>query len=158
MSKRKLKAVPNFPGIYQNLVLDESTGKWAEPQRGAKYLVARSTTDMAGKAKREWKCFDSFSDAKAFRCRTGPQLLKVQIEPGGCGSSMTLGMLIEDWKSNWLPNKELPTQIRYRSYLQHFDYLINKQVEEIQPSDIDRWIVHIKQPEYLMGYHSTRLG
>jgi integrase len=156
MSKRTVKAMPNFPGIYQNLVLDESTGKRTEPKRGAKYVVARSAKDVSGKRKREWESFESFADAKAFRNRTAPVAIAAPLEAVKRGSSMTVGELIEDWKANWLPNKELTTQIRYHSYLQHFDFLKDRPVEDIQPSDIDRWIVHIKKPEYLTGYHGTR--
>lgn len=148
--------MPNFPGIYQNLVLDESTGKWTEPKRGAKYLVARTVKGPSGKAKREWESFDNFAAAKAFRNRTAPEPVIFSPESLRRGSDMTLGELIEDWKTNWLPNKEVTTRIRYHSYLQHFDFLKEKRVEDIQPSDIDQWIVHIKRPEYLTRYHATR--
>jgi integrase len=155
MKKRTLKAMPNFPGIYQNLVLDSGTEKWSEPKRGAKYLVSRTARRGSGK-KREWESFDNFVDAKAYRNRTAPEAVEIARQAIKNKSGMTLGELIEDWKANWLPSKELPTQIRYRSYVQHFDFLKDLVVEEIQPSDIDKWIAHVKKPEYLTGYHSTR--
>ncbi len=118
--------------------------------------MARPITGKDGKAKRGWKCFDNFSEAKAYRNRTLHEPMSATSDPSTGRSKMTLGALIEDWKANWLPNKELTTQIRYHSYIQHFDFLKDMVVEEIQPSDIDRWIVHIKKPEYLTGYHATR--
>jgi integrase len=70
------------------------------------------------------------------------------------------GMLFRDlvqvWKEVWLPNKDLSTRIRYRSYLQHFDFFLDMPMESIEPKDVDRWIAHIKSPEYLASGHATR--
>lgn len=155
--KRRQKAVPNFPGIYENQIQDSVTGKWKEPKRGAKYLVARPSKGADRKFKREYESFHSFTEAKEFRNRiNSPQLVTVQpVETLAKG--ITLEELIGEWKVNWLPNKAITTQVRYISYLPHFDFLKEKYVEEIEPTDIDRWIAHLKQPEYLSGYHSTRL-
>jgi integrase len=140
---------------YQNLVLDKATGKWSEPKRGAKYLVARSALLANGKSKREWECFSSFAEAKAYRNRIKPTRPIAQTESIKTGG-ITLAQLIEDYKANYLPNLQITTQVRYKSYLKHFDFLKDLAVEAIEPTDIDRWIVHIKKPEYLMGHHSTR--
>lgn len=69
---------------------------------------------------------------------------------------MIFGTLVDYWNRDWLPNKDLSTQIRYVSYLKHFSFLWNYVVDEIEPTQIDQWIAHIKTPQYLARCHSTR--
>jgi integrase len=154
--KRKIEVVPGFPGIYRIQVLGKDMGKWSEPQRGAKFQVARSTKKMGGVAKREWEFFGSFAEAKAYRNGSLQVPLPAKDVFKAIPSGMTFGQLMEEWKANWLPSKQLPTQIRYLSYLQHFSFLKEKYVEEIRATDIDSWIAHVKTPEYLARFHSTR--
>ncbi len=145
--------MPNYSGIYENLVFDEVTGKWSEPERGAKYLVSRSATGISGRVRQERKSFATFAEAKAFRNRTLPETQVPKVETA---AGMTVSQLIDEWKQNCLPHLQLTTQFRYQSYLKHFELLKPMRVEALQPTDIDRWITQLKQPQYLRGYHPTR--
>ncbi len=152
MSKRKTKVMPSFPGIYQIQVWDVDVKKWTEPKFGAKYMVARPGKDDTGRFKREWGCFDTFAEAKAYRNRS---VVEVKQTPAPA-TGTSLGQLMELWKQNWLSHKQPTTQIRYASYLQHFQFLKEMPVEAIKPIHVDQWIAHVKRPEYLGRHHSTR--
>jgi integrase len=56
----------------------------------------------------------------------------------------------------WLPTKNISTQIRYRSYLQHLQFFNEMRVRDIEPDHIDKWITQLKKPEYLAQGNSTR--
>lgn len=81
-----------------------------------------------------------------------PQKVVATVALGG----MLFRDLVQLWRDVWLPNKDMSTQIRYASYLKHFDFFMSMPVESIEPQTIDRWIAHIKSPEYLAKGHSTR--
>jgi integrase len=71
---------------------------------------------------------------------------------------MTFQQLAEHWCANKLCHLERTTQVRYRSYLQHFSLLNEMEVESITPTKIDRWIGYVKRPEYLRNLNATRCG
>ncbi|MBI3556395.1 MAG: tyrosine-type recombinase/integrase [Deltaproteobacteria bacterium] len=134
--------------------LDEKTGRWVEPSRGKKFRARRYIKRIGGGLKEVKRFFETIAEAKAFRNGTSVEKeLAKTIRPT---SRMTFGELVEHWKKDWLPNKDLSTQIRYTSYLKHFAFLMNMAVDEIEPTQIDKWIAHVKRPEYLNACHSTR--
>src|SRR6185312_10804226 len=130
---RKIEKVPNHPGIARILVLEEKTGKWKEPKRGCKFQATRRESTASGKSKKVREFFDTFAEAKAFRCRNNPE-----PETPILGTEMTFGELAERWLIDWLPNKDISTQVRYKSYLRHFKFFWNMLVEKIEPNHIDR--------------------
>lgn len=115
--------------------------------------------DPEGRFRKVSKYFDSLAEAKVFYLRSQ---LRARIfeEPtldrSRPGEGTLFGELVKTWREVWLPNKNVSTQTRYISYLQHFKLFWNLPVEKISPSDIDRWIAEIKKPEYLSRGHSTR--
>jgi integrase len=149
--KRKLERVPNHPGIARILVFDPKSGKWKEPKRGSKFRATRQEV-ADGISKKVPGFFATFAEAKAFRCRTEPE-----PETPRLATEMTFGQLAERWLVDWLPNKDVSTQVRYKSYLKHFKFFWENPVEKIEPNHIDRWIGIIKQPSYLAQGHSTRV-
>ena len=155
MKKRKQVPTP-YPGIFKIHMLDQKSGKWIEPERGKKFKARRYVKTSDGSLKAISRRFDSLSEAKAFRNGTPieKELEKAKPSKGG----ITFGELVETWKNDWLPNKDLSTQIRYKSYLKHLQYLWYLNVDEIEPTQIDKWIAHVKRPEYLAQCHSTRCG
>lgn len=154
MTKRKYQQVA--PGICRVLVRDKN-GRWTEPKRGKSYRADKYVQAPDGHLKRVYGHFDGFADAKAFRM--GKE--KVRAPEATMGNEpLSKGMLFRDlvqvWKDVWLPNKDMSTQIRYRSYMQHFDFFMDMPVEAIEPKDVDRWIAHIKSAEYMANGHATR--
>lgn len=155
MTKRKFEVITRWPGIYRILVWNSEKESWEEPKRGKKFKVGRSINSDTGTA-RLFRYFRSFEEAKAFRSASAPGPAPELVEERASTTGMTFTELVKEWKENWLPNRELTTQIRYLSYLQHFDFLKDRVVEEIKATDIDKWIAHVKKPEYLARFHSTR--
>lgn len=153
MKNRRYVSTP-YSGIFKVQAKDEKTGKWVEPLRGAKFLTRRYVNSVDGKQVQIKKHFETIAEAKAFR--NGTPVEKEQEQMKKPSDRMTFRELVEDWKEHWLPNKDLSTQIRYKSYLKHFDFFMNLAVDEIAPIQIDKWITRLKHPEYLKTQHSTR--
>jgi integrase len=153
MTQRRLQAIPNQPGILKVLTLNKKTGRWDEPKRGKKFLASFYRKDFDGKLKKKKKYFSIFSEAKAFR--EGKRSLELKKEDRPV-AAMSFGQLVENWKQIFLPTINLSTQIRYRSYLKHLTFFNDLLVENIETTDVDRWIIHIKDPTYLSQRHSTR--
>ena len=163
MTDRK-EAPSQYPNIFKILVQNSETGKWMEPTRGKKFKARRYEKRTNGTFERIKRSFETLAEARAF-CAGAPvereseapepTVSKVEAIPPR-SEKMTLGELAEKWKLNWLPNKDLSTQIRYKSYLKHFKFLWDMTVDEIEPRQIDAWITHIKTPFYLEQGHSTR--
>jgi site-specific recombinase XerD len=153
MKSRKEVSTP-YPDIFRILALDQKTGKWLEPKFGKKYKARRYLKDMNGNQKRVKRSFETIAEAKAFR--NGTSVEKELEKTGVQKDKMTFGTLVDFWKRDWLPNKDLSTQLKYKSYLKHYLFLWDKVVDGIDPSLIDQWIAHIKRPEYLAQCHSTR--
>lgn len=143
-----------FSGIFKVQVLNSDTGKWEEPLRGKKYKARRYVKSIEGNLKEIKRSFESISEAKAFR--NGTSIEKEMLKNHPKNEAMTFGELVEVWKSDWLPNKDLTTQLRYKCYLRHYEFLWNMKVDEIEPTEIDKWIAYLKRPEYLRQCHSTR--
>lgn len=145
--------IKGYSGIYRIEIRDQASCPWREPKRGAKFQVIKYAN-----GKRLKRHFHSFDEAKAFR----QQDSSIEGEPvqqaptTNSTGAMTFRELVEKWKEIWLPGKNLSTQIRYKSYLKHFDFLHLMQVERIDSCDVDRWINHVKTPVYLKAGHKTR--
>jgi len=159
--KKRLEKLTNYPNIYQIKIWDDASGSWAEAAQGMRFRVFYYQTRPDGTKKRMGKYFDSLDQAKAFYLRNRfekpePKMPETKRDSKDAGSGMLFGELVELWLKVWLPNKNFSTQIRYKSYLQHFTLFWNLPVEKIEPSAIDRWIVEIKKPEYLERGHTTR--
>lgn len=152
--KNRKEVSTRYPGIVKIVVFDEESGKWVEPKFGKKFLARRYVRAIDGKRKRIRQSFETISEAKAFR--NGTSVEKELQKANNTKEQMTFGTLVDYWKRDWLPNKDLSTQIRYVSYLKHFSFLWNYVVDEIEPTQIDQWIAHIKTPQYLARCHSTR--
>lgn len=152
MTERMYK--PIAPGICRVLVKDKK-GKWSEPKRGKAFRADKYVGGRDGRPRRVYKLVSSFSEAKAFRMGSTQEFTSenvVKVASGG----MLFRDLVQLWKDVWLPNKDMSTQIRYGSYLKHFDFFMSMPVETIEPQTVDRWIAHIKSPEYLAKGHATR--
>lgn len=152
--KNRKEVSTRYPGIVKIVVFDEESGKWVEPKFGKKFFAQRYVRAIDGKRKRIRQSFETISEAKAFR--NGTSVEKELQKANNTKEQMTFGTLVDYWKRDWLPNKDLSTQIRYVSYLRHFSFLWNYVVDEIEPTQIDQWIAHIKTPQYLARCHSTR--
>jgi integrase len=155
VSKRKYPPVSGYPGICRILVEDLKSGKWSEPRRGKRFRAEKYVKGTAQTSKRVFAFFDSFAEAKSFRSNQCPIATDVKMEVNR-SFGPTFPELVEAWKATWLPNKDVSTQIRYLSYLQHFKFFNEMRVEAIEPLNVDQWIAHIKNPEYLARGHSTR--
>lgn len=159
MQKRKLEKITNYPGVARVFVWDADIQKWVDPERGAKFRSTKYVRDENGRLRKLSKYFDTFAQAKVFRAQSEPKKEQVALPETPSikkGDDLTFGQLVKIWQSVWLPNKNISTQIRYRSYLKHFSLFWDMKVERIEPSDVDRWIAHIKRPEYLAAGHTTR--
>lgn len=152
---RNRKEVPTrYPDITRNLVFDKTSGKWVEPRSGLKFNSRRYVRGMDGSLVRVKRSFETLVEAKAFRNKVSVE--KEMLEETTKNNRTTFGTLVEYWRRDWLPNKDLSTQIRYKSYLKHYAFLWDFVVDEIEPTHIDQWIAHLKRPEYLAQCHSTR--
>lgn len=156
MKARKEVSTP-YPDITKVLTLDEKTGKWVEPKFGKTFKARRYLRTIDGNLKRVKRSFETIAEAKAFRNGIP---LEEEIEKTSVSKKdqMTFGTLVEYWTRDWLPNKDVSTQIRYKSYLNHFPFFWNFVVDQIEPTHIDQWISYVKRPEYLAKCHSTRCG
>ena len=159
MKKRRLEKISSCPGVSQILIFDDKQQKWINPYRGAKYRSSKYVRNEAGKLGKVCKYFDTFEQAKDFRKDSVlkkvpdqlPETPKVRSD-----EKVTFGQLVKIWQETWLPNKEVSTQIRYKSYLKHFVFFWETKVEKIEPAHVDQWLILIKKPEYLAKGHSTR--
>jgi integrase len=157
--KRRLEKLTDCPGVFRILLWDETLQKWTAPEKGMGFRVFIAVKDDFGNRRRISKYFATLAQAKVFWLKTQkdpkgfdePTLEKSNPEAG-----ILFGEVVKVWREVWLPNKNPSTQARYVSYLQHFRMFWNLPVEKISPSDIDRWIVEIKRPEYLAKGHTTR--
>lgn len=154
MTKRKYEVIPRSEGIYRILNYDEKNKKWVEPLRGAKFAAVQYVVTHDGRRCKTRPHFQTFVEAKLFRSKG--ELEQQENKPEV--SKMLFRELIGEWREKWLPHKAISTQIRYRSYLQHFRYFSDMEVGQIQPTDIDGWVSLLKSPEYLNQFHSTRCG
>ncbi len=152
--KRKYKPIKDYPGIYQIQSYDEKLRKWRDPVRGKKFRSTFSVK-VEGKYKKVKRDFRSFEEAKDFRFNQDKSLASIELRTQ-LDSSMTFMELTDAWVANELPNREISTQIRYRSYLKHFKYFNDMRVEEITPSIVDGWLNHVKTKEYLAASNPTR--
>lgn len=155
--KRKLEKVPKYPGIYRILVLNEATGRFQEPPRGAKFIACMEAGHLEGKRRRPKRCFNTFAEAKEFRSKSH-QIKDVVRETLKPRATTTFKELAARWCADILPHLEKTTQTRYRSYLKHFKILDEIEVEKIDPTTIDAWIAWVKRPEYLETLNVTRCG
>ena len=154
------KEVPTqYPDIFKILVMNPETGKWIEPSRGKKFKARRYDKKLDGGLERVKRSFETLAEAKAFRMsapteqESAPTSLKVNPAQG---DQMTFGQLVEKWVQNWLPSKNISTQLKYRVYLNHFHFFEDKIVANIDPDCIDQWITQIKSKSYLDQGKSTR--
>lgn len=152
--KNRKEIATRYPGIVKIVVFDETSGKWIEPKFGKKFFAQRYIRAIDGGRKRVRRSFETIVEAKAFR--NGTSVESELEESRGAKDRMTFGTLVEYWNRDWLPHKDISTQIRYKSYLKHFTFLWNYTVDEIEPTHIDQWISYIKRPAYLAQGHSTR--
>ncbi len=151
----KRREIPTpYPGIFKIQILDKKSGKWVEPPRGRTFKARRYVKRPGGSVREIKRSFETILEAKAFRNGTSVEKEVLKNLPARGGT--TFGELVETWKQDWLPNKDISTQIRYKSYLKHFTFLWHMKVEEIEPTQIDKWIAHLKKPEYLAKGHTTR--
>lgn len=153
MKTRKEVPTP-YPDITKVLILDEKSGRWIEPKFGKSFKARRYIRTVQGKLLRVKRSFDSIAEAKAFR--NGISVEKEIEKTKSPKDKMTFGTLVEYWQRDWLPNKDISTQIRYKSYLKHFAFFRDLVVDGIEPTHVDQWISNIKRPEYLAQCHSTR--
>jgi integrase len=152
---RNRKELPTrFSGITRNMVRDPVSQKWIEPKFGLKFNARKYVKALDGKRIRIKRSFESIAEAKAFL--SGTSVEKEIQKSNSNGERMTFGTLLEYWMRDWLPNKDLSTQYRYKVYLRHYEFLKNFVVDDIEPIHIDQWIAHLKKPEYLAQCHSTR--
>lgn len=154
--KRRTIRVPKFSGIYRIEVLDEKTNRWKEPSRGSKFQAVISYKESDG-ARKQKKCsFNSFTEAKEFRNNHSSvqSLILEQSQPAP--ESMKFHELVARWQKGHLPNLERSTQSRYRSYLKHFSFFRDMEIENIGPDQIDQWLCAVKSKEYLQNSNPTR--
>ena len=157
--KRRLEKVTSCPGVFQIKIWNDAMGSWVDPERGARYRAFRAEKGPNGKAQRVSKYFDTLTQAKAYYLKgqyVGRRFEEPNVKLQKSEDGMLFGEVVKAWREVWLPNKGISTQVRYISYLQHFHFFWNMPVEKIGPSDVDRWIAHIKKPDYLAKGHSTR--
>ena len=154
--KTRREISTQYAGVFRVQKLDDN-GRWVEPKWGAKFLARRYVLNRDGKQKEEKRHFETILEAKAFRNGTPIEKEVANLNPKS-SNRKTFEELVRDWERDWLPNKEIATQIRYKSYLQHFKFFWSMAVDEIEPIQIDKWIAHIKTPDYLKAQHSTRCG
>ena len=152
---KKSREVPTpYPGIFKIQFLDQESGKWVGPLRGKQFKARRYVKKLDGSVREIKRSFEAITEAKAFRNGTSVEKELEKRLPAKAG--MTFGELVEAWKQDWLPNKDLSTQLRYKCYIKHYEFLWNMRVDEIEPTQIDKWIAHLKRPEYLAQCHATR--
>ena len=159
MTKRKLEKLTSCPGVFCIKVWSEELQQWVAPIGGIMYRAFRFERTPAGRRMKRSKYFSSISLAKAYALQSQSKVdafIPPQVERKKSDEGLIFGELVKTWQEVWLPNKNVSTQIRYKSYLQHFTLFWNMQVEKIEPSDVDRWIMQIKKPEYLAKGHTTR--
>lgn len=146
------KEIPTpFPGIRKIVVLN-CNGKWVEPKRGKKFTSRRYQQRLDGSFHRQKKSFETIAEAKVYRLEISEPTIVVKP----LSSEMTFEELCQGWVKNWLPSVNIATQLRYKRYLKHFQFLFKTQVVDIDPTLIDAWIAFVKQPDYVAGCHSTR--
>lgn len=156
--REKLEKIPKYPGIYRILHVNKVTGKTQEPQRGSKFVAVLDIQSESNKRMRVKRSFNTFAEAKEFRQNSVKVKDAVRDSLKLKPSGMCFKELVFEWVRTQLPHLERTTQVRYRSYLQHFEILNELEVEKIDPSAIDQWIAHVKRPEYLANLNSTRCG
>ena len=132
--KNKRDLPTPYPGIFKIQFLNRKTGKWVEPPRGNKFKARRYIKKIDGSLNEFRRSFGTVAEAKAFRNGTSVEKEMEKAHPSREGT--TFGELVEAWKRDWLPNKDLSTQIRYKSLLNHFEFLWNMRVDEIEPTQI----------------------
>lgn len=155
--KGRYKKLSGYTGIFRIMVLDKETQRWSEPTKGSRYAAYGYADQPDGSKKRRKMHFESFEEARAFNKGDSP--FNRRASPSAelkADTKYLFKNLVEEWKSSWLPHKAISTQIRYKSYIQHFEFFTDLPVEEIQPTHIDSWITHIKSKEYLSRFHTTR--
>lgn len=154
------KEVPTlFPDITKILIKDNQSGKWVEPKFGKKFKARKYVLSEKGRIRIK-RSFKTIAEAKAFRLskdRDSELAREARNTALGTGKGqLTFGALFEIWKRDWLPLKDISTQLKYLNYTKHFRFLWNSVVDDLEPTHIDQWLGHLKKPEYLAQCHSSR--
>src|SRR6185312_16457502 len=144
--KRKTERISGYPGIYR-ILCKYGISAWREPRRGHGWGV---------KYGRHRKTFATFQDAKEFWTKTKSHDSIEPLPPAS--TEKTFRDVVNDWRELALPHRAKSTQIRYLSYLHHFESLNDFKVEAIVATDIDRLIALWKSPSYLERGHNTRFN
>jgi integrase len=140
--KRREVAVKRNPGIYRIQIWDEQRAKWQD----SKYRAIRRC-QIAGVYKKEAAVFDHLETAKLYRSgevsknhdrgyhKDAPVVIDNRIR---------FGQLLENWKAFHFQTIDLATQQTYEKKLRYLDFLSTYPVEEINPSLIDKMVIHWK--------------
>lgn len=152
--KRALEVLPRHPGIYR-VRRRTPEGKLVDPPNGARFLAIIESPSSGGKRVRTRRFFTTFAEAKD--CKENAGTVKDAVRRAlQKEASMTFRDLVGRWHEYKATHLEPSTLVRYRSYLTHFDCLMDLEVEDMTVSTIDSWIGEMKKPEYLASQHSTR--
>jgi integrase len=159
MKKRRLEKPTSCAGVFEILVWDEINQKWSAPLGNNRFRAFGYEPGLTGQLERKAPYFRSFAEAKAYALnhrREKQKVIHPKLEKPNPAAGMLFGELVKKWEESYLSNKDVSTQIRYRSYLKYFHLFWNTPVEQIDTNAIDSWITHIKSPAILNAAHPTR--
>jgi integrase len=128
------------PGIYEITRVD-SKGKKYKPEKP--YETYRTIT-VGGVRKKEWECFASFAEAKAFHNSTAKR------------SAVTLREVWNHYKAN--AKLEVSTVRKLDSQVTHLEPIMDLALDEHTPKTVTEWLTALSKPEYVQNLKGTRVS
>lgn len=146
--------------VYRIELVNSLTGARSTPP---KKFEARREMIIEGKRKKNSKCFEDFTAARAF----SKLAIEVVERPAEVVREVTTNPLVPQyfWQlfdryvKNELSLASLSSQKTYLSRKRHLKYFMRRSVKMsmITPEFIDRWFARIRDRRYVALQHSTRL-
>ncbi len=139
--------VPGTTGICSIWEWNEKKSKYIRRAQGLQFLAYKRI-----RGKQRSKCFNSFNTAKIWR-DTDPLLID---------EAAPKERLFCDVKKDyfeWCKSKvEITSYETYVSCAKHLTFFDQFTMSEMVPQAIDQWLRSLKQPEYLLLQHKTRVS
>lgn len=129
-------------GVYRIAYWNAEKGKYLEPKKC--FETYRAVT-VDGVEKRETRCFQSHSEAKAFRGTTAALTTKKE---------KTIGEALEEYLAQY--KGDITTKQKLESNFRHLDSVKNTPVEDFDEAAMDRLLTLWRSKDYLAAQKSTR--
>lgn len=159
---RVMVKVPGATCIYRVWVWDKIRNHYAPPPMGKTFEAFRWESNSVGGKHRVHKFLETLEEARAWQngLIVMPQpnyAAVIEAAPSTESKGPSFGDVVEHWRKMRYPMRAIGTRVHYDQLLDlHFDYLMNKHINDITPRVIDDWLALMKKDIGLTGQSLLR--